>query len=127
MATTEQRPTPAPAGTSASPPGSRIGWRSPALVTVISAVGLLVLSTVILVWARTRPGFDPYGWPVWGHQAVAGNLNTNVAPSWKPLPFLFTFPLRCLGRDYQLVAVDDHRAGRVAERLGVRRSASPTG
>src|SRR5579862_4840074 len=102
MATTEQRATPAPAGTTAA---SRFGasdrWRSPAFVTVISAVGLLVLSTLILVWARTRPGFDPYGWLVWGHQTVAGNLNTNAAPSWKPLPFLFTFPYGVFGH-YQL-------------------------
>ncbi len=101
MATTEQRPTPAPAGTSVVGGGSRLGWRSPAVVTVLSAAGLLVLSTVILVWARTRPGFDPYGWLVWGHQAVAGNLNTNAAPSWKPLPFLFTFPFGVFGH-YQL-------------------------
>ncbi|MBV9682835.1 MAG: hypothetical protein JO046_13665, partial [Solirubrobacterales bacterium] len=53
-----------------------------------SAVGLLVISTATLLWARTRPGFDPYGWLVWGQQTVAGNLNTNAAPSWKPLPFL---------------------------------------
>jgi len=27
-----------------------------------------------------------------GHQTLAGNLNTNAAPSWKPLPYLFTVP-----------------------------------
>ncbi|MBV9809634.1 MAG: hypothetical protein JO286_20795 [Solirubrobacterales bacterium] len=66
-----------------------------------SAVALLVISTAILLWARTRPGFDPYGWLVWGHQTVAGNLNTNAAPSWKPLPFLFTAPYGLFGH-YQL-------------------------
>ncbi|HTW12722.1 MAG TPA: hypothetical protein VME01_08260, partial [Solirubrobacteraceae bacterium] len=101
MATTEQRPTPAPAGAPASRGGSWIDWRSPAAVTVISAAGLLVLSTLLLLWARTRPGFDPYGWLVWGHQTVAGNLNTNAAPSWKPLPYLFTLPYGVLGH-YQL-------------------------
>ena len=25
---------------------------------------------VLVVWARTRPGFDPYGWLVWGHQTL---------------------------------------------------------
>ena len=101
MATTEQRPTPAPTGAPAPRGRSRTGWRSPAFVTLMSAVGLLVLSTLILVWARTRPGFDPYGWLVWGHQAVAGNLNTNAAPSWKPLPYLFTVPYGVFGH-YQL-------------------------
>ncbi len=66
-----------------------------------SAVALLVISTAILLWARTRPGFDPYGWLVWGHQTVAGNLDTNAAPSWKPLPYLFTVPYGLFGH-YQL-------------------------
>jgi hypothetical protein len=101
MATIEQRPSPAgvPAGGGERP--ERIGWRSPVAVAVLSAAALLVLSTLILLWARTRPGFDPYGWLVWGHQAVAGNLDTNAAPSWKPLPFLFTFPYGVFGH-YQL-------------------------
>ncbi len=50
---------------------------------------------------RTRPGFDPYGWLVWGHQTLAGNLDTNAAPSWKPLPYLFTVPYAVAGH-YQL-------------------------
>ncbi len=68
---------------------------------VASAVGLLVVSLLILLWAKTRPGFDPYGWLVWGRQTVAGNLNTNAAPSWKPLPYLFTAPYALFGH-YQL-------------------------
>ncbi len=71
------------------------------LALVASAVGLLVVSLLILLWARTRPGFDPYGWLVWGHQTVAGNLDTNAAPSWKPLPYLFTVPFGLFGH-YQL-------------------------
>jgi hypothetical protein len=55
-----------------------------------TAFGVLVLSTVLVLWAGTRPGFDPYGWLSWGHQTLAGNLDTNAAPSWKPLPYLFT-------------------------------------
>jgi hypothetical protein len=72
--------------------------RYPAIAT---GIGLLVLSTVIVVWARTRPGFDPYGWLVWGHQTIVGSLNTNAAPSWKPLPYLFTVPFAVAGH-YQL-------------------------
>ena len=101
MATTEQRPSPAPG---AAGPGGRaeiLGWRTPLVVVVASAVGLLVVSLLILLWAKTRPGFDPYGWLVWGRQTVAGNLNTNAAPSWKPLPYLFTAPYGLFGH-YQL-------------------------
>ncbi len=87
---------------------------------------LIALSTLIVLWAGTRPGFDPYGWLVWGHQTVAGNLNTNAAPSWKPLPYLFTAPYAIAGH-YQLwlwmitsVAVSLSGvifAGRIAYRL----------
>ena len=102
MATTEQRPTPAPAaaGESSADRG-RLAGASPVVVAVASAVALLVLSTLIVLWAKTRPGFDPYGWLVWGRQTVAGNLNTNAAPSWKPLPYLFTAPFGLFGH-YQL-------------------------
>ncbi len=54
------------------------------------AAGVLVVSVALVLWAGTRPGFDPYGWLSWGHQTRAGNLDTNAAPSWKPLPYLFT-------------------------------------
>jgi hypothetical protein len=73
----------------------------PVVVALASAAGLLIVSLLILLWARTRPGFDPYGWLVWGHQTVAGNLDTNAAPSWKPLPYLFTAPFGLFGH-YQL-------------------------
>jgi hypothetical protein len=65
------------------------------------AAALVLASALIVVWARTRPSFDAYGWLVWGHQAVAGALNTNAAPSWKPLPFLFTAPYALFGH-YEL-------------------------
>ena len=96
-----------------------------------TAAGLLVVSLLILLWARTRPGFDPYGWLVWGRQTVAGNLNTNAAPSWKPLPYLFTAPYGLFGH-YQLwlwmvtsLAVSLAGAvfaGRIAYRLTARDS-----
>jgi hypothetical protein len=75
--------------------------RRPLVVLLVSAAALLVASLVILLWARTRPGFDPYGWLVWGRQTVAGNLDTNAAPSWKPLAYLFTVPFGLFGH-YQL-------------------------
>jgi hypothetical protein len=78
-----------------------LGGRGPLPVVVAGATGLLVVSLLILLWARTRPGFDPYGWLVWGHQTVAGNLDTNAAPSWKPLAYVFTVPFGLFGH-YQL-------------------------
>jgi hypothetical protein len=71
------------------------------VIAVATGAALLVISTLIVLWARTRPGFDPYGWLVWGRQTVAGNLDTNAAPSWKPLPYLFTAPFGLFGH-YQL-------------------------
>jgi hypothetical protein len=63
----------------------------------IGAIGLLGLSLLIVLWARTRPGYDPYGWLIWGHQTLHWSLNTDGAPSWKPLPFLFTVPYSLAG------------------------------
>ena len=63
----------------------------------IGAAVLLVLSLLVILWARTRPGYDPYGWLIWGHQTWHLSLSTNGAPSWKPLPFLFTVPYSLAG------------------------------
>jgi hypothetical protein len=81
--------------------------RSPRLATAarliytyrwpLGALGLLLVSTLIVVWARSRPGYDPYGWIVWGRLTIHGALDTNGAPSWKPLPFLFTVPYALFG------------------------------
>jgi hypothetical protein len=54
------------------------------------AIALVVISAILVVWAKTRPGFDPYGWMTWGHMTLHGGLDTNAAPSWKPLPYVFT-------------------------------------
>jgi hypothetical protein len=68
---------------------------------VLGAALLLLISLVIVLWARARPGYDPYGWLVWGKLSIHAKLDTNGAPSWKPLPFLFTVPFALFGR-YQL-------------------------
>ena len=65
-----------------------LGWAVAAAVVVFSAV--------LVVWAKTRPGFDPYGWLTWGHMTFHG-LDTNAAPSWKPLPYVFTVVYALLG------------------------------
>jgi hypothetical protein len=95
---------------------------------VAVAVLLLAVALGIVLWARTRPSFDSYGWLVWGHQTLAGSLNTNAAPSWKPLPYLFTVPFALFGH-YEMwlwmvtcVAITlggSVAAGRIAYRLTV--------
>ncbi len=62
---------------------------------------MTLLAAVLVTWAGTRPGFDPYGWLVWGHQTIEGSLDTNAAPSWKPLPYVFTVPFALAGH-YEL-------------------------
>ena len=64
----------------------------------LGAVGMLVLATIVMEWARARPGYDPYGWLVWGHLTLHWQLDTNGAPSWKPLPYLFTVPYALFGK-----------------------------
>jgi hypothetical protein len=64
---------------------------------IATGVGLLIFSALLVRWANTRPGFDPYGWLVWGHQTLTLSLNTNAAPSWKPFPYLFTVPFALAG------------------------------
>jgi hypothetical protein len=61
------------------------------------AVAVLIISLLVVLWARSRPGYDPYGWLVWGKLTLKGALDTNGAPSWKPLPFLFTVPFSLFG------------------------------
>ena len=67
----------------------------------VVAVLLLAISLVLVVWARTRPGYDPYGWMVWGYQTLHLSLDLGGAPSWKPLPFVFDVPFALFGH-YQL-------------------------
>jgi hypothetical protein len=126
---------PSPAVPAVEPSGaaalrSRVIGSIRAHPAIATAVGLLAFSTVLVRVANTRPGFDPYGWLVWGHETLVGALNTNAAPSWKPLPYLFTVPYALVGH-YQLwlwlitaVAISlagPIFAGRIAYRLtGVR-------
>src|SRR5207248_9584528 len=96
----------------------------------LGAVGLLLLSTLIVLWARARPGYDPYGWLVWGHLTLHGKLDTNGAPSWKPLPYLFTVPYAAFGRHalwlWMITAVAVSLSGLVfAWRIAFRLVAAP--
>ncbi len=69
-----------------------------ARTALLVATALLALAMALVLWARTRPGFDPYGWLTWGRQTLSWTLNTNAAPSWKPLPYLLTTPFALAGR-----------------------------
>jgi hypothetical protein len=62
------------------------------------ALALVGVSIVVVVASEMRPAYDAYGWLVWGHQELHGNLNTDGAPSWKALTFLFTLPYSLAGR-----------------------------
>jgi hypothetical protein len=98
-------------------------WR---LRWILGGLGLLAVAAVIVVWSGVRPGYDPYGWLIWGHLTIHGSLNTDGAPSWKPLPYLFTLPYALLARHalyvwmitaYALSLSGLVFAGRVAYRL----------
>ena len=66
-----------------------------------TGVVIVLISAVLVVWARTRPSYDAYGWMVWGYQTLHGSLDLGGAPSWKPVPFLFTVPFALFGH-YQM-------------------------
>ena len=98
------------------------------LLWLASAAVLLGVSALIVVWARTRPSYDAYGWLVWGYQTVHGSLDLGGAPSWKPLPYLFTVPFALFGHAqvfmWMMTAVAISLAGaifaaRIAYRLTV--------
>jgi hypothetical protein len=102
------------------------GWR-----TWLSwGAALIVLSIAFVLVTQVRPAYDAYGWLDWGRQAVRLRLDTNAAPSWKPLTFLFTFPFALLvGRAalwcWMVTAVAGAFAapafaGRLAYRLSLR-------
>ena len=63
----------------------------------IVALALVVVSAVLVRVINTRPGYDPYGWLIWGYQTIHLNLDLGGAPSWKPLTLLFTTPFSLAG------------------------------
>ncbi len=58
---------------------------------------LAIVSFLLVIWARTRPSYDAYGWLVWGYQTLHLSLDLGGAPSWKPLTYLFTVPFALFG------------------------------
>jgi hypothetical protein len=57
----------------------------------------LLVAVALVMYARTRPSYDAYGWLVWGHQTLHLSLDLGGAPSWKPLTYLFTVPFALAG------------------------------
>ncbi len=62
------------------------------------AAGVLGVAVLFVFVTGIRPGYDGFGWLVWGRQVLHWNLNTDGAPSWKPLAFVFTLPYAVFGR-----------------------------
>src|ERR1700722_11962739 len=81
----------------AAPTGSRAGLLVLGAACVIVAAAAIPGAIVFVAAAGMRPGFDAFGWMVWGHQVLYGSLNTSGPPSWKPLTFVFTLPYALFG------------------------------
>ena len=76
-----------------APPRSllaRATWWLVALLVVVVSIALVLI-------AKTRPGYDPYGWLDWGYQTLRGSLDLGGAPSWKPFTYVFTLPYSLFG------------------------------
>ena len=68
------------------------------VVWLLVAAVVVLIAIVVVAATGMRPGYDAYGWLVWGRQVLLHwDLNTDGAPSWKPLPFLFTLPYALFG------------------------------
>jgi hypothetical protein len=64
---------------------------------VAGALALISVAFLFVLITGMRPAYDAYGWLVWGREAAHLNLDTNAAPSWKPLTFLFTLTYAAAG------------------------------
>lgn len=57
------------------------------LLALVVACVAVAAASLALPW---RPSFDQWAWLVWGRDAAHLGLTLGAAPSWKPLPVLFT-------------------------------------
>jgi len=92
-------------------------------------LGVVLAAAIVLRWADTRPGYDPYGWLNWGYHTLRGTLDLGGAPSWKPFTFIFTVVYSLFGHWalylWMLTAVSISLSGavfggRIAYRLTAR-------
>lgn len=113
--------------------GNRLTRRPRRHPWAISWVLLILISVAFVVAVQVRPAYDAYGWLVWGRQAAHLNLDTNAAPSWKPLTFLFTFPYALVAGRTALwlwmvtATAGGFAAAGFAGRIAYRLSAAPAG
>jgi hypothetical protein len=109
---------------------SRLPSRHP---WIVATVAVILIAVAFVAVVQVRPAYDAYGWLVWGQQAAHLNLDTQAAPSWKPLTFLFTFPyVLVAGRAalwlWMVSAAAAGFAGAVfAGRIAYRMTAAPSG
>src|SRR3954466_8657052 len=103
--------------------GARPRLRLPAGAAAGACLAVAALSLLI----PSQPTTDPWGWIVWGHELMYGGFTTVLggAPSWKPLPVLFTTPLSAFGDAAPALWLVVARAGGLyslvaAHRLGNR-------
>jgi hypothetical protein len=73
-----------PAGCKSSPPGYD---RAIGIVLLVLACAALAAASLLL---PSSPTYDPWAWLVWGRNVADLDLVVGTAPSWKPLPVLFT-------------------------------------
>jgi hypothetical protein len=78
-----------------------VGLRKPGVLPA-AAIAVVAVAIAWVLLTRTRPTYDAFGWLVWGREVLHWNLNTDGAPSWKPLTFLFTFPYALFGANPQM-------------------------
>lgn len=71
-------------------------------------------SALFVVVSQMRPSYDGFGFLVWGKQVLHWNLNTDGAPSWKPLPFIFTLPYALAGGAQMYLWMGTAVAGAIA-------------
>jgi hypothetical protein len=116
------------------PRGGATPHRSRLLIAgaaVATAAVVIVAAVIFVNDTNMRPAYDAFGWLVWGKQALHWNLNTNGAPSWKPLTFLFTYPYALAGagqmRLWMVTSVAAAFAGSVfAARIAFRLTGAET-
>jgi hypothetical protein len=66
---------------------SRERRQSSGLVALVLVCTALAAASLLL---PSSPTYDPWAWLVWGRNVADLDLTVGTAPSWKPLPVLFT-------------------------------------
>ena len=124
-----------PEGNRSSPPAGS-GPRDRAFLSRYAwwlvGLGVVLAAAIVLRWADTRPGYDPYGWLNWGYHTLRGTLDLGGAPSWKPFTFIFTVVYALFGHWalylWMLTAVSISFSGAVfGGRIAYRLTASEGG